>query len=251
MINILLFAFVMFSFSLQANTLEVVFEHNPPFQMIDDDGKGNGPVYDFAIKLIKHTQLAADFNAKPWARIIGKDAKQPNKLILSISKTPQRIPYFIWLTSVYTGQQYIWKKRNVVDPKGKQVLVSMERHSHKEKSIKEYFHKNNVVEFLHSTQALNALLKGRVQRFVGTTFAVFGKLASLGYELNTLEQLSLFDERGFSSQGLYLTLTLGTDNEIQIALKKALKHPDIIKARNILFNSFQEKEKKLLMAQSK
>ncbi|WP_157829043.1 transporter substrate-binding domain-containing protein [Colwellia sp. 75C3] len=241
----------MINFPSKATTLEVVFEHNPPFQMIDENGNGYGPVYDFAIKLITHAQLAVRLNGKPWARIMVKDAKKPNTLILSISKIPQRIPNFIWLTSVYTGQPYIWRKRNAIDPKNKSIQVSMERNSHREKSIKEYFHSDNVFEFLNSTQALNALLKGRVQRFVATTFAVSGKLASLGYELNILEQLSLFDEAEFSSQGLYLTLTLGTDKEIQLALKQALKHPEIIEARNSLFDSFHKEEQALLRSQSK
>jgi len=249
MLKIFLFVIFIVTFPLKANTLEVVFEHNPPFQMVDEYGNGYGPVYDFAIKVIKHAQLKARFNAKPWARIIAKDAKLPNKLILSISKVPQRIPNFIWLTSLYTGQPYIWKKRNVSDPKNRSVQVSMERNSHREKAIKSYFHHDNVFEFLNSTQALNALIKGRVQRFVGITFAVSGKLASLGYELNVLEQLSEFDEGEFSSEGLYLTLTLGTDNDIQLALKQALKHPEVIAARNNLLDRFKEAEQALLIVQ--
>jgi hypothetical protein len=251
MIKILLLVLFMIILPSKATTVDVVFEHNPPFQMIDRYGKGYGPVYDFAIKLIKHAQIEAQFKAKPWARIMVKDAKLPNTLILSMSKIPQRIPNFIWLTSVYTGQSYIWKKRNAVDSKTKSIQVSIERNSHREKSIREYFHSDNVFEFLNSTQALNALLKGRVQRFVGTTLAVSGKLASLGYELNILEQLSVFDEAEFSSQGLYLTLTLGTDSEIEDALQQALKHPEIIKARNILFDSFTKEEQSLLKVQFK
>lgn len=251
MLKTLVLLFCILVLPLKAKTLEVVFEHNPPFQMIDENGKGYGPVYDFAIKLIKRAQLEARLIGKPWARIMVKDAKLPNTLILSMSKIPQRIPNFIWLTSVYTGQPYIWKKRNAIDPKNRSIHVSMERNSHREKSIREYFHSDNVFEFLNSTQALNALLKGRVQRFVGTTLAVSGKLASLGYELNILEQLSLFDEADFSSQGLYLTLTLGTDSEIQNALKQALKCPEIIKARNMLFDNFTKEEQSLLMVKFK
>ncbi|WP_197061251.1 substrate-binding periplasmic protein [Colwellia psychrerythraea] len=251
MLNIILFVLPILSLSLEAKTLEVIFEHNPPFQMVDHNGKGYGPVYDFAKKLIKHAQIPARFTAKPWARIIIKDAKLPNKLILSISKTPQRIDNFIWLTTVYAGQQYIWKKRNAIDPRNMILRVSMERNSHKAKGIRSYFHPDNVFEFLNSTQALNALIKGRVDRFVGTTFAVSGKLESLGYELNMLEQLAVFDEAGFGSQGLYLTLTLGTDKKSKLALQQALKHPEVIKARNMLFDSFKHTEQQLLKAQSR
>jgi ABC-type amino acid transport substrate-binding protein len=230
----------------KAQNLEVVFEHNPPFQMVDANGKGYGPVYDFAKLLVKHAHLSARFTAKPWARIMEKDSNLPNKLILSMSKTPQRKEHFVWLTSVYSGQQYLWKKKNSVDPTHSKLHASMERNSHKAKSINDYFKAENVFEFLNSTKALNALIKGRVHRFVGTTFAVSGKLASLGYDLDILEQLSVFDESGFASQGLYLTLTLSTDETINVALQKALKNTEVIKARNKLFNSFQLAEKALI-----
>ena len=234
------------SISIQAKPLSVVFEHNPPFQMINDSGFGYGPVYEFAQALVKQAGLSAQFTPKPWARIIEKDALQPNILILSISKTPQRSSHFIWLTSVYTGQQYVWKLRGGIDPEGKPVQVAIERDSHKMKSIYAYFQAENVLEVLNSTQALNALIKGRVQRFVGTTFAVSGKLASLGYSLDTLEQLEAFEEGGFASQGLYLALTLGTNVDSVYALKQALTHPDIIKARMALVDSFRQAEQTLL-----
>jgi ABC-type amino acid transport substrate-binding protein len=236
----------MFVFVSKAKTLDVIFEHNPPFQMVDENGVGYGPVYDFAKLLVKHANLSARFTAKPWARIMEKDSKLPNTLILSMSKTPQRKEHFVWLTSVYIGQQYLWKNRNSVDPANNNLHASMERNSHKAKSINDYFKAENVFEFLNSTQALNALIKGRVHRFVGTTFAVSGKLASLGYDLDILERLSAFDESGFASQGLYLTLTLETDDTINMALQKALKNTEVIKARNKLFDSFKLAEKALI-----
>ena len=34
-------------------SLSVVFEHNPPFQIIDANNKGHGPIIDFAELLVK------------------------------------------------------------------------------------------------------------------------------------------------------------------------------------------------------
>ena len=223
-----LLALCLVAISIHAKPLSVVFEHNPPFQMINDSGFGYGPVYEFAQALVKQAGLSAQFTPKPWARIIEKDAQQPNILILSISKTPQRSSHFIWLTSVYTGQQYVWKLRGGIDPEGKPVQVAIERDSHKMKSIDDYFKPENVLKVLNSTQALNALIKGRVHRFVGTKFAVSGKLNSLGYSLDMLEQLEIFYEGEYASQGLYLALTPGTDPDTLHALQRALKQPEIM-----------------------
>ncbi|MDK2593479.1 substrate-binding periplasmic protein [Pseudoalteromonas obscura] len=229
--------------------LEVVFEHNPPFQMVDESGTGYGPVYFFAKKLLKAANLKGKFTAKPWARIMNIDAHRPNVMILSMSKTPQRANRFIWLTSVYTGQQYLWKIRSRAEPTNGVVNVAIERNSHKMKSVISYFREDNVLQVINSTQALQALIKGRVNRFVGTTFAVSGKLADLGYDISILERLNVFDEAGFESKGLYLTLTLNTQEKYVSAIQQALASSEIKRARHELFTGFVMAEKAILTEQ--
>jgi len=85
----------------------VVFEHNPPYQMVNKSGQGYGPVFEFAQKLVKVTEVEYTFEALPWARIIQKEAFKANRLILSISRTPSREHNFLWLKQIYRGEQYI------------------------------------------------------------------------------------------------------------------------------------------------
>lgn len=230
--------------------LSVVFEHNPPFQTIDANNQGHGPIIEFAELLIavakENSDFKAEFHGKPWARIMEKDAYEPNILILSISKTPQRAPHFTWLTQVYTGQQYIWKVKGRDDPKGKPLQVAVERNAHKMVSIKHHFGEENVLKSLNSAQALHALLRGRVDRFVGTVFAVSGKLESLGHNMNELQRLAKFDDTGFASQGLSFALTLDSDEHIEAALRKALQHPKVEQARAKLQQQFEASERQLM-----
>lgn len=230
--------------------LSVVFEHNPPFQTIDANNQGHGPIIEFAELLIavakENADFKAEFHGKPWARIMEKDAYEPNILILSISKTPQRAPHFTWLTQVYTGQQYIWKVKGRDDPKGKPLQVAVERNAHKMVSIKHHFGEENVLKSLNSAQALHALLRGRVDRFVGTVFAVSGKLESLGHNMNELQRLAKFDDSGFASQGLSFALTLDSDEHIEAALRKALQHPKVEQARAKLQQQFEASERQLM-----
>lgn len=230
--------------------VEVVFEHNPPFQMIDEHGDGHGPVFEFAKALLLEANIQADFHGKPWARIMEKDANLPDKLILSISRTPQRLPHFIWLTSVYTGQQYVWKVKDKSDPINRPLLVAVERDSHKMKSIRDMFGRENILESLNSTQALQSLLKGRVDRFVGTTFAVAGKLGSINESISQLERLSAFDEKGLESQGLYIAFSLNTEQTTVDAVNLALQKPNIQLARQLLINTFRDAEEALLEKQA-
>lgn len=226
--------------------LEVIFEHNPPFQMINKHGQGYGPVYEFAKKLVKEANIPAKFYGKPWARIIEKDGKTANKLILSISKTPNRANHFIWLSNIYKGQQYFWKVKGRFDPLNKPLLVSVERHSHKVESMLAYFHQDHIVESLDTEQALSALLKGRVDRYVGMPFAVNSKLKALGSNILALQRLEHFNEAQYASSGLYLALTQGTDKDVVVALHKALKKPSVVEARGELIAGFKAAEQALV-----
>ena len=240
-IKVLMLIFGLYFLPLEAASLTVVFEHNPPFQMIDSDGIGHGAVYDFSKKLLKYAKLDASFEGMPWARIIQKEINHPNRLILSITKTELRSENFIWLIKVYSGRQYVWKKANKQDPK--RILVAMERNSHKATGLKSYFQEKNVVEFLDSEQALAALVKNYVQRYVGTTFAVHGKLAQLGYGMGEVERRELFDQYNNGTMDLYLALTKGSSVEIYNRLNTALEHPEILQDVNSLLLKFEQKEK--------
>jgi ABC-type amino acid transport substrate-binding protein len=248
----LLFYCCLFSGSVLAEipSLSVVFEHNPPFQTIDADNQGHGPIIDFAELLIavakENTDFKAEFNGKPWARIMEKDAYLPNVLILSMSKTPQREAHFVWLTRVYTGQQYIWKVKGRADPNDKPLQIAVERNAHKMMSIKHHFGEENVLRTLNSAQALHALLRGRVDRFVGTVFAVSGKLESLGHNMGELQRLAKFDDTGFASKGLSFALTLDSDEHIEAALFKALQSPKVEQARAKLQQQFEASERQLM-----
>jgi len=243
-IKTLIFILGLLSLPLKAQELVVVFEHNPPYQMVKENGAGYGPVIKFAQQLVKYTDLDIKFEALPWARIMQKEAFKPNRLILSISRTPKREAHFIWLTQIYRGEQYIWKKANAVDPKN--ILVSMERNSHKADLLKRYYKPKNVYEFLDSQQALEALIKGHVQRYVGSIFGVYGKLTELGINIDKLERVGIFKESYTSKIGLHLALSNTSSDLVHRQLIQALTHPEMIKAVGILMRDFETKEQNLV-----
>jgi ABC-type amino acid transport substrate-binding protein len=244
LIKILIIILGLCCLPLKAQELVVVFEHNPPYQMIKENGAGYGPVIEFAQQLVKYTDLDIKFEALPWARIIQKEALKPNRLILSISRTPSRESNFIWLKQIYRGEQYIWKKKNAIDPKN--ILVAMERNSHKADLLKRYYKSKNVYEFLDSQQALEALIKGHVQRYVGSIFGVHGKLTELGASFDSLERLGVFKEYYASKIGLYLALSKTSSELVHKQLILALTNPEMIKALKILIKNFETKEKALI-----
>lgn len=163
---------------------------------------------------------------------------------MSISRTPSREHNFLWLKQIYRGEQYIWKKANAKDPK--RILVAMERNSHKAELLQHYFKSRNVYEFLDSQLALEALIKRHVQRYVGSVFGVHGKLSEIGVSIDSLERLGVFKEADSNKLGLYLALSKTSSLRVQKQLVKALDHPKMTKAVDILIRDFETKEQNLV-----
>ncbi len=223
--------------------LVVYFEHNPPFQMVGEQGAGYGPLLDFTRSLLEEADIDGNFVAQPWARILSKSAERRNALILSIARTPEREADFNWLTEIYRGSSFVWKVRGKPDPEN--VFFGVERGSHKMEHLSEVVGRDHVVEFLDSEQALANLLKGHVQRYVGLSFAVAGKMAELQQPMERLERMEVFNEPGQGNTRMYLALTLGTDRNLEMRLRDALNVPHIKLELDAIRRHFIETERSL------
>ena len=235
--------FLLFAFSLQAETekVTVIFEHNPPFQMSDKKGSGYGPIIDFAKVLLKEANLEAEFILLPWARIIQKETYVANNLILSISKTLHRRDNYIWVTKVYSGQQFIWRLKGV---RGSSDSVGVERNSYKIPFLRAHFGDNNVVEYLDTDQAVVAMFKGNIDHYVGSTIAMKNKLERLGLDFSKVE---IEDTFNFSSnEGLHLAMTKGTSKHILDKIMSALNKAQTKQALSSLSNAFAAHDKPFL-----
>lgn len=78
------------------NKVTIVTEHAPPLQYIRN-GKISGLSTDAVNKALSKTSITAEFEILPWARAYKKALSEPNTLIYSMMRNPQREDKFNWL----------------------------------------------------------------------------------------------------------------------------------------------------------
>ena len=87
------------SFAEDTVQLQVVTELSPPHQTLVD-GEVAGLATDKVKALLQQAGISASFAMYPWARAYNKASSEPNTLIYSIAKSPQREDLFHWLIPV-------------------------------------------------------------------------------------------------------------------------------------------------------
>ncbi|WP_340678260.1 transporter substrate-binding domain-containing protein [Paraglaciecola sp.] len=82
-----------------AENLAVYTESLPPFQLIESD-KISGSATVKVKQLLERANLKYDLHMVPWARAYNIVKTTPNTLIYSMNRSPEREPYFHWITVV-------------------------------------------------------------------------------------------------------------------------------------------------------
>jgi polar amino acid transport system substrate-binding protein len=84
----------------RGSELTVVTESYPPFVTVNNE-KISGIVTNKVKDILAKSQLNYKINAYPWARSYQIAMSQPNTLIYSIIKSPERSPYFHWFCPIF------------------------------------------------------------------------------------------------------------------------------------------------------
>jgi polar amino acid transport system substrate-binding protein len=90
---------ISFAFTAKAETLEIVTEHLPPFNYLDD-GVPKGIGTEVVQAVLKETDRAAPIQFLPWARSYQMALQTPGTLIYSILRTPEREKKFAWIGKI-------------------------------------------------------------------------------------------------------------------------------------------------------
>lgn len=100
-VPLLLFSFCANSYyseEIETEILVVAAESN--LLQYRENGEAKGSTIEILQALLEESQLQANVDFMPWARAYAIAHKQPNTLILSMIRTPEREQYFHWLIKV-------------------------------------------------------------------------------------------------------------------------------------------------------
>lgn len=114
MIKYLFFLFI--TFDLNAETLRVVTSDFPPFQMLRGN-KVSGITTEIVEAVINNAGFKSDIKMYPWPRAYKMGLREPNVLIYSIVRTPEREKLFKWIGPIAPYNVYFWKLKSRKDIK--------------------------------------------------------------------------------------------------------------------------------------
>ena len=88
------FVLVFYSAVCHANPVTFIAEDLPPYHFKNPQGEAQGALVDIAKAVLKGTALTATFEIMPMARMFQQQQANPNAIMLSLLKTPNRNSQF-------------------------------------------------------------------------------------------------------------------------------------------------------------
>ena len=149
--------------------LKVVASINPLLQY-PDQGENKGPTIGILNAILAEAQLEASVEFMPWARAFSIAKSNPNTIILSMIRTPEREDNFYWIIKVSKpARVFISLESNIENyvetieqAKEKLIAVILNSAEHKELMSAGFSDKKNLYIVSSREQMVHLLANGRV-----------------------------------------------------------------------------------------
>ena len=94
--------------------LTILTSHEPPMNF-ELDGRIDGIIIDYVKLLMQQVSEPSEIQIAPWARVLEAGMQNPNTLIFSAERNPQREAYFHWIGPVMAKHWYFIARKNTRD----------------------------------------------------------------------------------------------------------------------------------------
>lgn len=203
--------------------LKVVTEHFPPYNF-QVDGEAQGMSSEVVQAMLEHAGLEADIEFYPWARAYRTARIEPNTLIYSIARIPEREPLFEWIGAIgpYWTSFYKLKSSTKLhidsldDARSYRIGVSQAD------VIKTYLEGQGFeqLEVVNTDQlAVRMLFFGRMELLAFDEAAMPLRVKEAGLDINLIERV--FRIEGLSEE-LYVAMHPDSDPALVQTLKDSL-----------------------------
>ena len=109
LLSILCFSFSLFHTSLATATkLQVVTEHFPPFQILDENKQIRGISVDIMRRVLDTSGVDYEIVVQPWARAFNTALNTPDVIIFSMVRNQEREDKFIWLGELQRADYHLY-----------------------------------------------------------------------------------------------------------------------------------------------
>lgn len=224
---IILCSLVSTSNSASSRELSVVTEPLPPLQIQERDGSAAGAAVEIVELLLKEANISdSEIAIQPWVRSYKQAIAEPNTLIFSIARTPDREQKFHWLAKLYQVDTYLAKLKShkhlnveqLDDALNYRLAIIRQDFTVDDLRQRGFSDKKHLFTTSTRENLWRQLFRGRVDFVVTSTLIWHEQITELGYDPNKLELHYKIPGQG---RDLYLAASLNTSPTIMTRLQKA------------------------------
>lgn len=211
----------------QATTLEAVTQDYPPMSFIEGE-RVTGFSTDILNAMAAHAGLHAHIAVLPWARAYQTALTQPDTLIYTITRIPEREELFSWIGPITPRRIFLFKLRERKDIQIKSFAdvypykVGLVREMATSKiALQKKFLDENKVDYAPTPESnLKKLILGRVDLIVTLDWNAYYQARQLGYDAGQIEPALLIDD----TIDYYFALSKRSDPALLQKLRAAWEH---------------------------
>jgi len=191
-----------------------------------ENGKNKGPTIEILNTLLKEAQLRADIVFMPWARAFVYAKNNPNTLILSIVRTPEREIDFYWLIKVsQLTLEFISLAskpenhvKSIAQAKNKSIAIVLNSIAHKDLISQGFSEKHNLYTVPNDEKMMNLFINGRVDLIYADPLSIRHYLNTYNNErVEVRNNKIIFKNQRYS----YIAINKSTDSAIIKQLQQA------------------------------
>ena len=179
-------------FSVSAESIRVVTENLPPYQIINKDGSIGGFATEVVIALFEITKDHPQVEVMPWARAYEQALHEENTLIYSIYRTQYREAFFQWIGPLMSEHVYFWGLNDSFPDPVKSLAdlhsytVAASRNSNAEQYLQAggFIH---IYPTVDDEQPMRMLLKNRIDLIIDTELIMNTRAKNLNLDISNIK----------------------------------------------------------------
>ncbi|AMV72602.1 hypothetical protein JCM30471_11210 [Desulfuromonas carbonis] len=189
--------------------LQLMTEHYPPVTFLKN-GKAGGLVTDMVREIAARRSLPADIRVTSWKNAYDLALHQPNVVLFSTERTPQREKLFQWVGPVGRNSAVFYAKKgshvevkNLADARALDAIATTSNWFTEQYLKEEGF--ANLVSSPEPAESVRQLMEGRVRLSIFTDLTVAEIVREAGYRMEDLEPVFTVTRTDF-----YIAFSRGT-----------------------------------------
>ena len=230
-----------FSYAMQSIDIMMVTENLPPYNY-EEGTAVKGVAAEVVQALVQEVGLQADIHVLSWVRAYLKALEQPNVLIFSIVRTPEREALFHWIGEISTMESYLFKLADREDIQirslagAKSYLIGTWREDVREQYLlsQGFVRQKQIDSSGNPQQNIRKLIMQRIDLVADSDLSFYYQVKQLNYDPALFAKAFKLEH---VSRPYYIAFSKKTSPELVTAFKNALQS---LKSKGI-FRAIHEK----------